>query len=134
MIYRLFPYSFVNNWAHRPFIGGVLSPPQDRWPILFWHPFWGRYPCFLPCFAAAAYALTSFFLAAKGPVLAPNTEAHSRPPQVREEEISDEAAKKDTWKPLPLCSLIRRPEVLVSVANYGMIALVPGRALAPNFF
>jgi hypothetical protein len=48
----------------RPFIGGMLSRPQDRWPIVFSHPFWGEYPYFLPCLVTAAYALLSFFLAA----------------------------------------------------------------------
>ena len=48
----------------RPFIGGVLSRPQDHWPNLFSHHFWGEYPYFLPCLATAAYALVSFSLAA----------------------------------------------------------------------
>ena len=45
-------------------VGGVLSRPQDHWPNLFSHPFWGEYPYFLPCLATAAYALVSFSLAA----------------------------------------------------------------------
>ena len=36
-----------------PFIGGMLSRPQDRWPLHFSHPFWAEYPYFLPCFAVA---------------------------------------------------------------------------------
>ena len=48
----------------RAFIGGMLSRPQDRWPMVFSHPFWGEYPYFLPCLATAAYALLSFSLAA----------------------------------------------------------------------
>ena len=57
-------YPFVNSLTPRPFIGGVLSRPRDRRPILFSHLFWGEYPYFLPCLAAAAYTLTSFSLAA----------------------------------------------------------------------
>ena len=45
-----------------PFIGGVLSRPQDRWPDRFSHPFWAEYPYFLPCFVAAGYALLSLIL------------------------------------------------------------------------
>jgi len=45
-----------------PFIGGVLSRPQDRWPDRFSHPFWAEYPYFLPCVVAAAYALLSLIL------------------------------------------------------------------------
>jgi hypothetical protein len=54
----------ANIWTYRPFIGGVLSRPQDRWPNIFSHPFWGKYPYFLPCLATATYALLSFSLAA----------------------------------------------------------------------
>ncbi|KAF8267053.1 major facilitator superfamily domain-containing protein [Lactarius quietus] len=94
-----------------PFIGGVLSRPQDRWPNLFSHPFWGEYPYFLPCLASAAYALVSFSLVAIF---------------LKEGEILD----PDTDKPLlPLRALLTRP-VMVSVANYGMIGLLEGIANA----
>ena len=56
--------SYSNIQTIRPFIGGVLSRPQDRWPILFSDPFWGEYPYFLPCLATAAYSFLSFSLAA----------------------------------------------------------------------
>jgi hypothetical protein len=45
-----------------PFIGGILSRPQDRWPDHFSHPFWGEYPYFLPCLVAAVYALVALIL------------------------------------------------------------------------
>jgi hypothetical protein len=48
----------------RPFIGGMLSRPQDRWPNLFSHPFWGEYPYFLPCLATATFVLLLFSVAA----------------------------------------------------------------------
>jgi hypothetical protein len=51
-------------WDFSPFIGGVLSRPQDRWPDRFSHPFWAEYPYFLPCLAAATYALLSLILSA----------------------------------------------------------------------
>ena len=54
----------LNIRTSRPFIGGVLSRPQDRWPSAFSHRFWGEYPYFLPCLATAAYALLSFSLTA----------------------------------------------------------------------
>ena len=54
----------VNVWIARPFIGGVLSRPQDRWPNVFSHPFWGKYPYFLPCLATSAYGLVLFSVAA----------------------------------------------------------------------
>ncbi|KAH9054524.1 MFS general substrate transporter [Lactarius vividus] len=109
-----------------PFIGGVLSRPQDRWPNVFSHPFWGEYPYFLPCLATAAYALLSFTLAVIflketvkcGPTRKPNTEVNSDLSQVR--EILD---VKDTGRPLPLRALLTRP-VVVSIANYSMISLL----------
>ena len=55
------------------------------------------------------------------PVVKPNTEITSSP-QVQAGEISDRPAK-DTDGPLPLRALLTRP-VVVSVANYGMIALL----------
>ena len=60
----LFPLYFAHIRTYRPFIGGVLSRPQDRWPNVFSHPFWGKYPYFLPCLVTASYALLSFSLAA----------------------------------------------------------------------
>ncbi len=59
------PATSLMFWEHglfSPFIGGVLSRPQDRWPEYFSHPFWAEYPYFLPCLVAAAYALLSFIL------------------------------------------------------------------------
>jgi len=50
-----------------PLIGGTLSRPQDRWPRLFSHPFWAKYPYSLPCLVAAVYCcilwvITAMFL------------------------------------------------------------------------
>ncbi|KAH9169685.1 major facilitator superfamily domain-containing protein [Lactarius sanguifluus] len=115
----------------RPFIGGVLSRPQDRWPNVFSHPFWGEYPYFLPCLTTAAYALLSFTLAAiflketvnSGPIMKPNTEVNSDVPRVGEGEILD-GPVKDHECPLPLrAALLTRP-VVVSIANYCMISLL----------
>ncbi|KAH9030871.1 MFS general substrate transporter [Lactarius deliciosus] len=116
----------------RPFIGGVLSRPQDRWPNVFSHPFWGEYPYFLPCLTTAAYALLSFSLAAiflketvtvnSGPMTKPNIEVNSDVPRVGEGEILD-GPVKDHESPLPLRALLTRP-VVVSIANYCMISLL----------
>ncbi|KAF8267048.1 major facilitator superfamily domain-containing protein [Lactarius quietus] len=68
-----------------PFIGGMLSRPQDHWPDLFSHPFWSEYPYFLPCLATATYSLLSFSFAAiflketmhSDPVLKRNVEVNA---------------------------------------------------------
>jgi len=115
-----------------PFIGGVLSRPQDRWPNVFSHPFWGRYPYFLPCLATSAYGLLLFSVAAlflketvnKDPTMKHHTE------NVGEEEILHGPSNMD--KPLPLRALLTRP-VVVSVANSATIGLldVIGGTLIP---
>jgi len=118
-----------------PFIGGVLSRPQDRWPNLFSHPFWGTYPYFLPCLATAAYGIVLFSVAViflketvnNDPVKRHNTE------NVGDGEILDGPANLgDMDKPLPLRALLTRP-VVVSVANFGVIGLldVIGGTLIP---
>lgn len=56
--------SLISLYDVSPFIGGVLSRPQDRWPDLFSHPFWAKYPYFLPCLVAAAYVLLALILSA----------------------------------------------------------------------
>ncbi|KAH8985103.1 MFS general substrate transporter [Lactarius akahatsu] len=113
-----------------PFIGGVLSRPQDRWPNVFSHPFWGEYPYFLPCLATASYALLSFSLAAiflketvkRNPVMKLNPESNSDLPRVGAGEVLD-GPVKDAETPVPLRALLTRP-VVVSVANYGMIGML----------
>ncbi|KAH8985272.1 MFS general substrate transporter [Lactarius akahatsu] len=126
--FSLIPVTWAIGSTIGPFIGGVLSRPQDRWPNVFSHPFWGEYPYFLPCLATAAYALLSFTLAAiflketvnSNPVMKSRTEVNSDLPRVGEGEMLD---VKDTGKPLPLRALLTRP-VVVSIANYCMISLL----------
>ncbi|KAI0260280.1 major facilitator superfamily domain-containing protein [Gloeopeniophorella convolvens] len=131
--FSLFPVTWAVGSTIGPFLGGVLSRPQDRWPHLFSHPFWGEYPYFLPCLASAVYALLSFILAAV--FLKETVGSHEHPrrhPLPSEsgsestltdtEEVVD-GPQKDAEKPLPLRLLLTRP-VVISVANYGMLALL----------
>ncbi|KAI9452892.1 MFS general substrate transporter [Lactarius psammicola] len=133
--FSLFSVTSAVGGTIGPFIGGVLSRPQDRWPNVFSHPFWREYPYFLPCLVTAAYALLSFSLTAiflketvnSNPVMKPNTEVNSDLPRVGEAEILD-GPVEGTEKLLPLRALLTRP-VLVSVANYcviGMLDIVAG--------
>ncbi|KAI9435199.1 MFS general substrate transporter, partial [Lactarius indigo] len=105
-----------------PFIGGMLSRPQDRWPNVFSHPFWGEYPYFLPCLATASYALLSFSLAAIF-LKETNPGGNSDLPRVGEEVVLD-GPVKDTEKPIPLRALLTTRSVVVSVANYGMVGML----------
>jgi hypothetical protein len=51
----------------RPFLGGVLARPADRWPdALGKIEFLKYYPYFLPCFAAGLVPILCFLLALVG--------------------------------------------------------------------
>ncbi|KAH9054529.1 MFS general substrate transporter [Lactarius vividus] len=127
--FSLIPVTWAVGGTIGPFVGGMLSRPQDHWPNVFSHPFWGEYPYFLPCLATAAYSLLSFILAAvflketvdSDSVMQPNTGVSPDLPRLGAREILD-GPMKDTEKPVPLRALLTRP-VVVSVANYGMIGL-----------
>ncbi|KAI0302896.1 major facilitator superfamily domain-containing protein [Multifurca ochricompacta] len=138
--FSLIPVVWAVGGTIGPFIGGVLSRPQDRWPGLFSHPFWAEYPYFLPCLGTAFYAFMSFVLAAVflketvecSPLAMHKTlDINSDIPRAGAGEILDESVK-DLEKPLPLRSLLTRP-VVISIANYGMIGLleVTAGALIP---
>ncbi|KAI9443931.1 MFS general substrate transporter, partial [Lactarius indigo] len=118
--FSLIPVTWAVGGTIGPFVGGVLSRPQDHWPNVFSHPFWGEYPYFLPCLATAAYSLLSFILAAIF-LKEPNTEVNSDLARLGAREILD-GPVNDTEKPVPLRALLTRP-VVVSVANYSMIGL-----------
>ncbi|KAH9169222.1 MFS general substrate transporter [Lactarius sanguifluus] len=128
--FSLIPVTWAIGSTMGPFIGGVLSRPQDRWPTVFSHSFWGEYPYLLPCLATAAYSLLSFTLAAiflketinSGRIMKLNTVITSDIPRVGEGEILD-GPVNDQEGPLPLRALLTKP-VVVSIANYCMISLL----------
>ncbi|KAH9030867.1 MFS general substrate transporter [Lactarius deliciosus] len=128
--FSLIPVTWAIGSTMGPFIGGVLSRPQDRWPNVFSHPFWGEYPYLLPCLTTATYSLLSFTLAAiflketinSSRIMKLNTVINSDIPRVGEREILD-GPVKDQERPLPLRALLTKP-VVVSIANYCMISLL----------
>ncbi|KAH9935200.1 major facilitator superfamily transporter [Epithele typhae] len=99
------PISWSLGATIAPMIGGILARPQDQWPNLFSHPFWGKYPYFLPCAVASAFTAVCFIITAVflREVTFPNVVDEDAPP--------------------PLRSLLIRP-VLLSVAHYGALALI----------
>ncbi|KAF8266410.1 major facilitator superfamily domain-containing protein [Lactarius quietus] len=109
--FSLLPMARAAAYIIGPFIGGVLSRPQDHWPNRFSGPFWAEYPYFLPCLVAATYALVSFIVTAL----------------YLEEKRTTEVPKQD--QPLPLRALLTRP-VLLSISSYAMIALLDMAAMA----
>ncbi|KAH9030864.1 major facilitator superfamily domain-containing protein [Lactarius deliciosus] len=130
--FSLIPVTWAVGSTVGPFIGGVLSRPQDRWPNVFTHRFWGEYPYFLPCLATAAYALLlSILVAIFLKETVSSDQVNSDPSQVGEGEVLD-GPVKDQERLLPLRALLTRP-VVVSIANYCMISLLDiiARSLIP---
>ncbi|KAF8491346.1 MFS general substrate transporter [Russula emetica] len=135
--FSLMPMARAVGYIIGPFIGGVLSRPQDRWPDRFSHPFWAEYPYFLPCLVAAAYALLSLILSTlylKETLDSPprsdlvhqsSRDTPAKDTEVRESESTDAIAAA---KPLPLHMLLTKP-VMISISNYAMLALLDMSAM-----
>ncbi|KAI0364558.1 MFS general substrate transporter [Pilatotrama ljubarskyi] len=123
-----------------PTIGGQLAKPHDRWPSVFSHPFWVKYPYFLPCAASAAFSAFTFVVTAiflkEASLLTAHFQSVRKRPK-RTHPACDEAVVGETHDdaPPPLRKVLTR-RVLISVANYGVLALVEIAflALLPLFF
>ncbi|KAH8985309.1 MFS general substrate transporter [Lactarius akahatsu] len=126
-----------------PFIGGILSRPQDRWPSVFYHSFWAQYPYSLPCFVTAACGCASFtanviylketvncglLTGLRPPSLETSSDAAGEEPA----SILHAVPPKGLEKPPPLSSILTRP-VLISITSYSILALLcmASIALAP---
>ncbi|KAI0302843.1 major facilitator superfamily domain-containing protein, partial [Multifurca ochricompacta] len=134
--FSVLPVAWSLGCMMGPLIGGVLSRPQDRWPDLFSHPFWASYPYFLPCLAAAALSCLSFITAA----LFLKETMNTPPMKLQFAKVTSNGSREgpnDTLdeepsnpkKLLPLRSVLIRP-VVISIANYAMLALVNMAATA----
>ncbi|KAH9167299.1 MFS general substrate transporter [Lactarius sanguifluus] len=137
--FSLLPLVAVTSHVIGPFIGGVFSRPQDRWPDSFSHPFWSEYPYFLPCLVVAIisstqFAITAIFFEEVGPLpLRQYDDALIRPQDGESQALTDQpqerSGSRDAEQPRPLRALLTRP-VLTSVANYASLALLDIAALA----
>ncbi|KAH7915290.1 major facilitator superfamily domain-containing protein [Hygrophoropsis aurantiaca] len=118
-----------------PFMGGHLVRPRDHFPGIFTSPFWGNYPYFLPCAAAASFTAISFilillFLKETLPSVSSVT------PSVPEPGPSNATASSSaTSETVPFRSLLT-PSIVIPVANYATLALVEIAviALQPLFY
>ncbi|KAI0774849.1 MFS general substrate transporter [Trametes elegans] len=115
-----------------PMIGGQLAKPHDRWPNVFSHPIWIRYPYFLPCAASAAFSAITFVLTAIFLKETVRKRRRADPSSCAEAHHSD--VEHDDAPP-PLREVLTR-RTLLSVANYAVLALVEIAyyALQPLFF
>ncbi|KAM6504169.1 Major facilitator superfamily domain containing protein [Amanita muscaria] len=111
-----------------PLIGGSLSHPHERFPVVFTSEFWRGFPYFLPSFAIATFTifcvLITLFL------------FNETLPKHHKQRISvpSSGAPTDDEKPLPLNKLLTY-RVVLSVCNYFCIALMDRAflSLAPLF-
>ncbi|KAH9165758.1 MFS general substrate transporter [Lactarius sanguifluus] len=136
--FSMLPMAWSLGYAIGPFIGGMLSRPQDRWPGVFSHSFWTEYPYFLPCFAVAACGCASFTASViylketvnYGPLTGPRaSETSSNALGEGPAGILPTLPPKGSEKPPPLRSILTRP-VLISVSSYAMLALLSTAAIA----
>lgn len=121
-----------------PFIGGMLSRPQDRWPSVFSHYFWAEYPYFLPCLVAAACGCASYTAIAIylketvscGPLIGfppPGTSSDAAGEDPT--SILHALRPSDVQKPPPLRSILTRP-VLISISSNAVLAFLTMAAIA----
>ncbi|KAG1746529.1 MFS general substrate transporter [Suillus paluster] len=140
-----------------PLIGGTLARPQDNWPGVFAHPFWTKYPYFLPCAVSACLILLAFFilLVFLEEVGSPyhcitaqvthdqQTLSTKRRPKSKSTTLGisngadnddREALAQKSMANMPLRSLLT-PTIVIPIANYAMLALldISLMALLPLF-
>ncbi|KAH9005485.1 MFS general substrate transporter [Lactarius hatsudake] len=129
--FSMLPMSYSLGYAIGPFIGGMLSRPQDRWPHLFSHSFWAEYPYFLPCLVVAGCGCASFTasLIYLEEVCLLSSTAGSDTAGEESASISHPLPPKASEKPPPLRSILTRP-VLISISSYAMLALLSMAAVA----
>jgi len=125
--YSLMLMTGAAGYVLGPIIGGVLSRPQDRWPVLFSDPFWNKYPYILPCLVSVVFVCLSFVM-----IMLFLEETVKFQPVLTNSDVTEDALDRhldDTQKPLPLRSVLTRP-VLISIANYAVLALLDTASLS----
>ncbi|KAG2363254.1 MFS general substrate transporter [Suillus spraguei] len=117
-----------------PLIGGTLARPQDNWPRLFAHPFWNKYPYFLPCAVSACGLVLGFFVLL---FFLEETLSTKRRPKLTATlgADSDNGEGLSRTSTMPVRSLLI-PTIVIPIANYAMLALldIAIMALLPLFF
>ncbi|KAJ8586694.1 MFS general substrate transporter [Rhizopogon salebrosus TDB-379] len=120
-----------------PLMGGTLARPQDHWPALFAHPFWRRYPYFLPCAVSAFLFILAFFMLLffLEETLPTKCRAKLSLGLLSDADVDREALKQTSVADMPLRSLLT-PTVVIPIANYAILAFldISLSALLPLFF
>ncbi|KAI9452896.1 MFS general substrate transporter [Lactarius psammicola] len=135
--FSMLPVATALGYMIGPFIGGILSRPQNRWPNLFSHPFWGEYPYFLPCLAVSAFACLPFAITAmylKETVefnhsARPRDSAHVPQQGGSSDSLVTSPSRNGKGEPPPLRCVITKP-VMISIASFATIVILDSAATA----
>ncbi|KAG2364848.1 major facilitator superfamily domain-containing protein [Suillus spraguei] len=108
-----------------PLIGGTLSRPQDNWPRLFAHPFWSKYPYFLPCAVSACGLVLGFFvlLFFLEETLSTNCRPNLATTTLGIGADSENGESLSRTSNVSMRSLLT-PTIIIPIANYAMLALL----------
>ncbi|KAG2137627.1 MFS general substrate transporter [Suillus bovinus] len=135
--FALLPIMWCIGGFLGPLIGGTLARPQDNWPRLFAHPFWNKYPYFLPCAVSACGFLLGFFVVLF--FLEETLSSKRRRKLTTTLGVSNGADSENRedlsqTSNMPMRSLLT-PTVIIPIANYAMLALldIALMALLPLF-
>ncbi|KAG2075681.1 MFS general substrate transporter [Suillus decipiens] len=132
--FALIPIMWCIGGFIGPLIGGTLARPQDNWPGLFAHPFWSKYPYFLPCAVSACGLVLGFFVLLF--FLEETLSTKRRPKLTATLGIGADIDNGESLsqKSMPVRSLLT-PTIVIPIANYAMLALldIALMALLPLF-
>ncbi|KAG2128569.1 MFS general substrate transporter [Suillus clintonianus] len=137
--FALIPIMWCIGGFIGPLIGGTLARPQDNWPGLFAHPFWSKYPYFLPCAVSACAIVVGFLILL---CFLEETLSTKRRPKLTSATLGiSNGADSGNQQALiqssnvPIRSLLT-PTIVIPIANYAMLALldIAIMALLPLFF
>ncbi|KAH9928662.1 MFS general substrate transporter [Fomitopsis serialis] len=139
--YAYLPLAWMTGGTLGPMIGGLLSRPHERFPILFGHnEFMARYPYFLACAVPATFSVLAFFVTmiflketvkspislrriftlrkSKANLTLQNVAGADGPRPV----VPIAPGKTSSSEPLPLRALLTS-RVMISAGNYALLAI-----------
>ncbi|KAG2042650.1 MFS general substrate transporter [Suillus americanus] len=130
--FALIPIMWCIGGFIGPLVGGTFARPQDNWPGLFAHPFWSKYPYFLPCAVSACGLVLGFFVLL---FFLEETLSTKRRPKLTTTLNSDNREGLSQTSNMPVRSLLT-PTIVIPIANYALLALldIALMALLPLFF
>ncbi|KAJ7671506.1 major facilitator superfamily domain-containing protein [Mycena polygramma] len=124
------PLIWATGASLGPLIGGTLSTPQDRFPMVFGGKFWAEFPYFLPCAVVGGFVFFSFIM-----VLVLFKESVPAKTIIKKDPHSDSNISvqecdserghisKVRGGPLPLKELFTFP-ITISISNYVALAFL----------